>query len=208
MAFDGSIAAPFGPAPTDCRQGPVAQEYAWGVTDERRGSTDAAADCIRRCPGWFSDRPLGVSDRPQGQPGAGRGAAGAPRRGHRGRRDSHAAAGSSHRRLPTRIICVSNRAAGPQKVPAAKILAPTSGWGTTFRGRRASLELIIHGQLAQEHHHTVLRAMSSSRGSSVPYWSLLEKGSFNTVEILLLLVRQRACISPPNPNNSQGLVVL
>src|SRR5450631_1149550 len=70
-----------------------------GVAYERQGSTDAAADRIRGCPGWAGRGPLGLPDSPPGQQGIGRGAAGSARRSGRVGRDSDAATGPHHRRL-------------------------------------------------------------------------------------------------------------
>src|SRR5580700_3740822 len=51
-----------------------------GVTNERRGSTDAAADRICGCPGRAGRDPLGLPDSPKGQQGTGRSANVARRR--------------------------------------------------------------------------------------------------------------------------------
>src|SRR5439155_14548091 len=81
-----------------------------GVTNERQGSTDAAADRICGRPGCAGRGPLGLPDSAPGQQGIGRGT---PRPGRRSGRQadrySDAAPGSQHRRLspglrPPRLV--------------------------------------------------------------------------------------------------------
>src|ERR1700716_3929951 len=95
-----------------------------GVTNERQGSTDAAADRICGRPGWVGRGPLGLPDSPEGQQGIGRGAPRPARRGCKVERDSDAAAGSQHRRLSPGLI------SAPYTL---KRLAPASGEDTPLK---------------------------------------------------------------------------
>ena len=76
-----------------------------GVTNERQGSTDAAADRICGRPGCAGRGSLGLPDSAPGQQGIGRGAPRpGGRSGCRADRYSDAAAGSNHRRLSAGLI--------------------------------------------------------------------------------------------------------